>query len=422
VEVSFTPLDRPKLRWPLETEQFEHAGEKYLVLRDQHGIAKEPALIPAPCVPIVSRFDGVLSISDIAKEGASVGLTTGFVAQLAEELEKLSFLETEKTEKLWRELQDNYRVLSVRPPSHAGLVYAAEPEALKKELEEYIEQSNASIQPEISAPNEIFGIMSPHIDYVRGGLTYGSAYGALRAVRDPDVIVLIGTSHFGGESLYQMSRKDFASPLGVLPAATELIDDIAERYGKERAFRDEYFHKREHSLELQLPYLTYRFQSQTKPNIVPVIVGSFHKFLLAERSPLEDSEAMDFISGLAEAVRTLRKGGQKVLFYAGVDLAHVGRHFGDMEQVAPGGLADIELRDRLLIDSLIEADESALFSHLAQDLDRRRICGFPSLYTILASARLAGLHLRGELLEYRQAAEPKSDCVVTFASMYWRAL
>ena len=62
------------------------------------------------------------------------------------------------------------------------------------------------------------------------------------------------TSHFGGESLFQLSGKDFASPLGTFPAARAVIEDLSTAYGKERSFRDEFLHKREHSLELQLPF------------------------------------------------------------------------------------------------------------------------------------------------------------------------
>ena len=44
------------------------------------------------------------------------------------------------------------------------------------------------------------------------------------------------------------------------------------------------------------------------------------------------------------------------------------------------------------------------------------------MYTTLSALKKSGMNLRGELIEYRQAVEPASDCIVTFASAYWSAV
>jgi len=415
--VNFAPQDCPKLRWPLETEQVEHDGNTYLVLRDQYGIAEEPALIPAPCVPLVARFDGTNSIAGIAQEASHVGATEEFVIKLARDLDALGYLETEVTRQKFSELKDSYLRLSVRPPALADRVYPSDPGSLRESIAEYMSgrEDRYEYKP---TDGDITGFMAPHIDYRRGWKTYGAAAAALASVKRPDVIFLLGTSHFGGESLFQLSRMDFSSPLGILPAAREVIEEIAGRYGRDRAFQDEFLHKREHSLELQLPFLSHRFESEAPPAIVPVLVGSFHHFLEGLETPAENGEVTDFVGALSDSVKKLRAQGKRVLFYGGVDLAHVGKHFGDNRRWSEN-VDEIERRDRELLNALLAADETKLFHHIAEDKDKRRICGFPSLYTMFAAARRAGLPMRGHLVEYRQAVDSASDCIVTFAGAVW---
>ena len=111
-----------------------------------------------------------------------------------------------------------------------------------------------------------------------------------------------------------------------------------------------------------------------------------------------------------------------MLFYGGVDLAHVGVHFGDQSRVSDSRLPEIARRDQQLLDAIMTGDEEALFEHMAEDLDARRICGFPSIYTMLAALRASGIRVQGHQLDYRQAVEPSNDCVVTFASGCWSAI
>ena len=186
-----------------------------------------------------------------------------------------------------------------------------------------------------------------------------------------------------------------------------------------RARRDEILHRREHSLELQLPFLLHRFGRERMPRIVPILVGSFHQYFYENRAPIEDAEILDFVATLADELKALTDSGQRALFYAGVDLAHVGLHFGDTARISDSGLPHIEARDRQLLDSILDGDEQRLFEHMAEDRDSRRICGYPSMYTMFAAMRRAGWVLRGQCLDYRQAVDPKSDCIVTFASACW---
>ena len=159
----------------------------------------------------------------------------------------------------------------------------------------------------------------------------------------------------------------------------ELVARLAKRYGNERSFKDEILHRREHSLELQLPFIAHRYRNQRLPAIVPILVGSFNEFFDSGKTPLEHAEVGDFVDALAEVIGELKQANRKVLFYAGVDLSHMGQFFGDEEKISDEHLSMIEQRDLELLDCVMQADEEKLFAHIAEDSDRRRGCGYPSM-------------------------------------------
>lgn len=421
--MGFSEDFKPKLRWPLDLQPITHEGNKYILLRDRNSIAPGPAMVPQPFMPIVARFDGTRTLQEIAAEGAAWGVTIELLNAIAGELDNMSFLETAESLAKHREIFDAFLNTRVRPAAHAGGVYPEDPTQLNAAIEEYLSRYRhgkpRTVQSTVQSAHLTVGVMCPHIDYQRGWHSYSATYDALDGCSVPDVIVLIGTSHQPGEGSFHLTRKDFETPLGVFESATDCVNDLVNGYGSSRSLASEFLHKSEHSLELQLPFLAHRFRGQKLPKIVPILVGSFHDYVEAGNSPKSEGEVADFIGHLADGLRKLKASGQQVWVWSGVDLAHVGLHFGDASRISDSELGLIEQRDLALIDCLLRSDEEGLFAHIAEDLDRRRICGFPSLYTKLAAMKAAGMHCTGRLNEYRQAVEPRTDCVVTFASISW---
>lgn len=411
------PVERPKLRWPLDVERIDYNGRTVILLRDGQGIAEEPIIVPAELGVLLARFDGNRSAEAIA---ADLGIPAAIVTQLAEELTRHGFLETPETLSRGRALVSAYQALSVREAALAGVVYPAVPDELRAQLERVVSEAErrfGSVEPQ----ERVAALICPHIDYRRGWQGYGAAYSALPLEPPPEIIVLIGTSHQPGEGMFHLTAKDFASPIGTMPAARDVVLRLADLYGHARSFREEMLHRREHSLELQVPFLMHRYGTSARlPEIVPILVGSFHRYLAEGRLPKHAGEAADFIGALTDVLRALRTSNRRVLMYAGIDLAHVGLYFGDSERFGhEAKLKIVEERDKQLLDAVLRSDDDALFAHMAEDLDARRICGFPSLYVMLAALRGAGAELRGHLIDYRQAVDTKSDCIVTFASAAW---
>ncbi len=409
---------KPRLRPFIQIEHGDYEGRKIVIFRDPSEVAPSPGIFHAELFPIIARFDGKHTIADIAKEGAPYGITEAFIVSLVGELEKLHLLETTQTELRWREIQETFRDTPVREEALAGVLYPNTAEALSKVIDKYIKDTKHHHQINDDFSSTI-GFICPHIDYHRGWHAYGTAFSTMREIKRPDIIFLFGTAHQPGRGIFHLTKKPFRSPLGTFPTATEVVEEIGASYGHVRSFQDEILHKKEHSLELQLPFLAHRYRETSLPALVPVLVGSFHRCIENNRNPMEVGEISDFVNIVSRVVKTVRDSGKRILFYGGVDLAHVGLHFGDQTRASESRLEEIEKRDKEFLNAALAGDEDRLFLHVQEDGDQRRLCGFPSMFTMLATLRRAGIVVRGKLIEYRQAVEPKSDCVVTFASACW---
>ena len=107
----------------------------------------------------------------------------------------------------------------------AGLSYPADGGDLRQQLQGYIDEVEADITP-ISASSR--AIISPHIDYARGGHVYASVWAsATEVVREAELIIVLGTDHNGDLGTLTLTPQNYASPLGVLPTDLEIVDKPA---------------------------------------------------------------------------------------------------------------------------------------------------------------------------------------------------
>ena len=417
--MSLAPSYCPILRWPLDIKQIVHQGQEVLVISDLGDVSPEPTVFPAAFGPIIARFDGKHSLEQILNEASPYGLTQELLLQLVSELDQRLLLVNQKSKSREEEIRQKFAEATVRESSHAGLVYPDDKQELSKQIAAYISRLG-DLNNKADGSDSLVSFIAPHIDYRRGWKSYAAGIKAIESVQRPDVIFLLGTSHNGGESVFQLTKKDFASPLGDFKTDKTVVESLASKYGQKMAFQDELLHKKEHSLDLQLPFLGHWLgQELSKVKIVPILIGSFYSHVLKAKEPTEKGEIADFLGYLSMEISNLRQSGKKVLLYGGVDMAHVGQHFGDVENISQNGLEEIHSRDQLYLDAILSADKSALFEHIAEDADKRRICGFPSLYTMLSVLEFSNISTRGQLYDYSQAVDEKTDCIVTFASAGW---
>ena len=406
----------PRLRWPLDIQQVGVQGQNFALLRDPLGVAADPAIVPLAVLPIISRFDGVQSIASIAKSGEEYGVTVELVAEIAAQLGRMGFLADAETEARWAKIRDEFRRLEIRPAVLAGKVYPSDARELQRVLENYIEQAGVP-SVNLLPGQEIAAMICPHIDYQRGWRTYAAAYSILSRVPKPDVIVMFGTCHQPAEGPFVLTNKRFDSPFGIFEPQRDILRGLVERLG-EQVLGEEIVHRTEHSLELQLPMLGLRYLYEDLPPIVPVLVGSFAAQV--ERGEVDrDDPIRKFVAAAVDVLREYRRNGARILFYGGVDLSHVGLQFGDTERSSPESLAVVDRRDREFLSLALGGTSDAVFRHIGEDRDRRRVCGFPAIFTMLSIFEGLGERLEGHLVDYQQSVDAASDCIVTYAAGYW---
>ena len=409
--------DRPCLR-PVEAFPIQQEGKTLICLRDPQQFAQ--TLVVSPVVYfILSHFDGQHSFVDIQESYARrVGelLFTEDLKKIIDLLEGHLYLHSERFLDHQKRIIDEFRQQPVRAPSHAGAVYRENPEELRAQLRSHFEPPDGPGEPQRNSRAAPKAVVAPHIDFHRGGPCYAWAYRELAESPGADLYILLGTSHCGGESPFVATLKDFATPLGPVETDKEFVHRLQAAYSGD-LFGDEYLHRTEHSLEFQVVYLKYiaelhaAISKTERPfKIVPILVTSFHSSVQSGQPPEQDPRIGDFLKILGDLGAGERRG---VCFIAGVDLAHVGMQFGDQEPITPDFLKWVEGEDQRLIERLASLDSEGFFHEVAKDQDRRRICGFSPLYSLI--------HLldgsQGKRLKYSQAFTPETGSAVTFTSM-----
>ncbi|NOZ39994.1 MAG: AmmeMemoRadiSam system protein B [Planctomycetes bacterium] len=415
---------------PLDVSSEEGADPTF-ALRDPHGFAGTASL-PMGAAMLVTLMNGERTLEQLQtafaeKVGQPIALAE--VEKVVQQLDERMFLDNENFAAHKAAITTAYDELDVRPAAHAGGAYQGELEALQSQLAELFTceegpgllPSEGNINGDFTSTDEVAGrlcgVMSPHIDLHRGGPAFAWAYDRIVAESDAKVFVILGTAHTPLQGLFSVSRKHFETPLGIAHADREFIDalhdQLAARAGEaeaERIFHDELPHRREHSIEFQTLMLQYVLGGRRDYTIVPILVDSFHPFVLHHRSPGETPAVSDFTTALQA---TIAACGKQVCFIAGVDMAHIGQQFGDDELLDDARLTQQWTDDQVLLSAACEGDTEGWFIHVAAVQDRNRICGLAPTYTMLQAMQPA----RGEILKYDQAvADDRTSCV-SFASV-----
>lgn len=407
-------MDRPKIR-PLEAFPVQQEGQTYVLLRDPGGIAPEPIMIGMGAYFLVTIFDGVNTRLDLqAAFTRRFGdiLPSEQLDQLIEALDRGYFLDSPRYADRVRQIREEFAQNPLRPAVLAGLAYEKEPARLREEIASYFRRPGGP--GDIPSPRSdgvaLRGLISPHIDPRRGGAAYAHAYGELLTRERPELIVILGTSHYGmGPQLFSATRKDYVTPFGAVATDREFVDRLAARYKEGDLFADEILHRNEHSIEFQALFLAWALGTAGY-RIVPILVGSFHEMVRSGETPARDGRVGAFIEALRAELANETRG---VLIVAGVDFAHVGRKFGDDFAADEAVAQRVRSADLALIENIKRGDPDGFFADIAKDRDARKICGLSPMYTQLELLR----NHPARLLMHDIAMEPQTESAVSFASL-----
>jgi len=378
------------------------------MLRDTQGVASSHVLLPAAFIPVVVRFDGRRTCQEIAREASAEmreRVPVDVVVRLATELEDALFIDAAPFRAERDRIQREFAAAPIRPASHAGGAYHEDPEKLAK----YIDEECLSVANGKKSSRSLSALIAPHIDPWRGAKCYGHAYSTLRAAlpADIDTFVLFGTSHAPMNEPFSICKKAFETPFGAVDADHEAIDRIAAAVkGDFDVYADQFNHKREHSLEFQAVFLRHLLGKRIK--IVPILAG-----LGEQQHTGKSPSAAKAIERFYEAVRDVVAERNAVVI-AGADLAHVGPRFGDHEPFTDRQRVTLDRTDHESLDHAERADAEGFWSHVAADLDTRRVCGLGPIYSLL---RTMAPDSKGRLTHYEQTVDAEEGSIVTHAAM-----
>lgn len=401
-------MEYPKLRF-VDTFPIEHEGGKYVCLRDPQDTNGNMLLVAPQAIYVISYFTGSNSIVDIQlkilKEYGEL-IEKDHIIQLAKQLDDALLLDSDKYRDHQLQLENDFKKSKIREASHAGMSYPNEKEELTKWIDGYFDNGST---PSKNGKNAV-GIISPHIDFNRGGSSYAKAYKELLDNEKCETFIIFGTSHYASvDNPFILTRKSFNTPFGEVKVDMDLVNSIEKQCDWD-LYEGEIFHKSEHSIEFQVVFLQYLFGSKRDIKILPILCNSFYRFIQDGSSPGDDYKTASFLGSIKNIVNKL---GDKAVVIAGADLAHMGNKFGDAEAVNDKILEWIKSRDYLSILHTENLDAEAFYRSVEQEKDKRKICGLSPIYSLLSVINAK----EGKMLDYGQALEPDTGSVVTYTSM-----
>jgi len=249
--------------------------------------------------------------------------------------------------------------MKVRPCSVAGQFYPGDPHHLEQLLAGYL-RSRRTI-------DGVYGIVAPHAGYPFSGSVAGEAFAAL-GQDFSGTFVVIGPSHRG--FLTCASAIPWETPLGIVDADTAFVGELGVGV-------DEFSHRGEHSLEVQVPFIKFRFP---RARIAPVMMG--------DQGPRSATDLAGKITKAREAT------GREIRIIASSDFSHY-----IPEEVA-------RRDDLYAIEALATLDTAEFYRRVGE----RGVsaCGYGPIATLCLAAKEMGA-TRAELLAYRTSGDVTGD-------------
>jgi MEMO1 family protein len=399
----------PRLRPGLDIFPSPVPERPGLLFRDPFKYTDQILIIPPLLAAGLAFFDGEQTTLDLqAYLSTRVGqLVPGEVIEsLLSALQSNGFLLTEEFEELRAARHAEFATAAARTPAHAGTGYPAEAGELRQTFDEYLTAHLGA------AGRPIIGLAAPHVSPFGGAACYAAAYGRLQAqaarYAQDKTIVLLGTSHYGQPERFGLTRKAFATPFGTLHPDRDLIDRLAKRADGAVVLED-YCHAVEHSLEFQCVFLQQMLGDQFK--ILPILCGPFAKALREGELPEQDDQVYRFFDVLGELAE---QEADKLFWVLGIDLAHVGRRYGDpfSAYAEAGAMLEVKERDHERLRHACQGAPEEFFELIKPEQDELKWCGFSPLYTFLQVMPQA----RGQVLRYDQW-NIDEESVVSFAAL-----
>jgi MEMO1 family protein len=266
----------------------------------------------------------------------------------------------------------------LRPPAVAGRFYTADAKELARQIDGFC--GDGKQKPAAR------GCLVPHAGYMYSGAVAGAVYSAMEI---PARCILIGPRHFPrGQAMAIVTEGSWQTPFGEAQIDSALAAGLAKACPLLR--EDVVAHEREHSLEVQLPFL-----QQLRPEVtfVPVVLGT-------ER--WSDLESLG--NAIAHEVGSQR---EPVLLVASSDMNHY-----ESDAVT-------RVKDKLAIDRILSLDARGLYDTVRAE--GITMCGYAAAVVVLIALHTLGVK-EAQLIRYATSGDVTGDRddVVGYAGIVFR--
>jgi AmmeMemoRadiSam system protein B len=276
-------------------------------------------------------------------------------------------------------------MILIRQPAAAGTFYSYDAESLKKQISESFSHK---LGPKGFKKQDFIAAIVPHAGYIYSGPVAAWVYSRIERAN----YVIFGPNHTGIGAQFALMRSGlWKTPLGEVV----IQDEVAEKILKECKIveHDVLAHQHEHSIEVQLPFLQYRYGGDFK--FVPIVIlNEFADDLLLENCRL-----------IGKAVaNVIKKEKEKWIILASSDFSHY----------VPQKTA--KKADLSLIEEIKKLDEKRFFEKIVEK--NASVCGFGGIASAMVAAKELGAK-KAELLKYATSGDVTGEVnsVVGYASV-----
>ena len=359
-----------------------------LLIRDPFRYSDTTLIIPPVLVPCLQCFDGErtdLDVKAMLVRATGDLAATELVTHLIDTLSNSGFLENDVFDRMKHKRQRDFAAAPKRSAVHAGGAYPGEIQPLRATLGRYMGAPQAQT-------DGLVGIAAPHVSPEGGWQSYRAAYGMMSPAYQERTFVILGTSHYGEAERFGLTRKPFVTPLGETSVDVVLVDWLEQQAAPAIQMED-YCHAVEHSIEFQVLFLQHLYGPQIR--ILPILCGPYAHSIYVGGKPEEDENVRRFLGALGELAA---REGQRLFWVLGIDMAHIGRRYGDTftARADQGVMVEVAARDRGRIERVTAGDAEGFWNLVQEKRDDLKWCGSSPLYTFLKAVPQA----RGQLLRY----------------------
>lgn len=260
---------------------------------------------------------------------------------------------------------------NVRPSPIAGSWYERDPERLRESIDSFLQ--NATL-PDFKG--DVIGLVAPHAGHIYSGATAGFAFKTVQSKSFEKVVVLSPYHDFHFAPLLTSAHDAYQTPLGKMEIDRATLDEIEKNLASSDLALTPIAHDREHSLEIELPFLQVAL---TQPfQLIPIMVRT---------------QVPEEVHALAKAIAQALKG-KSALLVASSDLSHF-----YPEKTA-------EVLDKEMLTQIEEFSPEGVFK--TEKEGKGFACGLSAIAAVLWAAKSLGAN-QVKLLHHSTSADQTGD-------------